>query len=115
MARSTQQVVEDHITALNSGDIDRIMADYADDAVALTLDGGSVGKQAIRAVFAGLLQNMPNIEFTTGAVAVEGDMLLLQWSAESDTASMPEGVDTFIVRDDKIQQQTGWFKVVPKG
>ena len=114
MARSTQQVVEDHMSALNSGDIAEIMADYADDAVLLTLDGGFVGKEAIGAFFSGALQGMSNFELSTGAVAVEGDMLLVQWSAESDTVSIPEGVDTFIVRDDKIQRQTGWAKMVPK-
>ena len=41
-------------------------------------------------------------------------MLLLKWSAESDVAKMPQGVDTFIIRDDKIQRQTMWFTAVPK-
>ena len=114
MARSTQQVVEDHVMALVSGDIARIMEDYADDAVLLMLDGGFVGKQAIGAFFESALQGMPNIQFSTGAVAVEGDTLIVQWSAESDTVSIPEAVDTFIVRDDKIQRQTAWTKMVPK-
>lgn len=114
MARSTQQVVEDHILALNSGDIAKIMADYADDAVLLMLDGGYVGREAIGAFFEGALRGMPNLELSTGAAAVEGDMLLVQWSAESDTVSIPEGVDTFIVREDRIQRHTGWVKMVPK-
>lgn len=46
---------------------------------------------------------------------MEGDMLLLEWSAESDVAEMPHGVDTFIIQDDRIQRQTMWFTVVPKG
>jgi ketosteroid isomerase-like protein len=114
MARSTEQVVQDHIMALIGGDMVKLMADYADDAVLLTLDGGFVGKAAIQAFFEGTLKGMPNLEFSPGQTAVEGDTLLVTWSAESETVSIPQGVDTFVVRDDKIQRQTAWSPVVPK-
>jgi len=100
--------------ALASGDMAGLMADYADDAVVLTLDGAHVGKEAIRAFFEELFESMPNLEFSLGQVAVEGDTLLVHWSAESDTVSIPEGVDTFVVRDDRIQRQTAWTKILPK-
>ena len=35
MARTTQEVFEHHVAALVSGDMDELMADYADDAVLL--------------------------------------------------------------------------------
>jgi len=114
MARSTQKVFEDHLAALLSGDAPKLMEDYADDAIVLTLDGTFVGKDAIQAFFESQLRNMPNFQASLGAFAVEGDTLLVQWSGESDTASIPEAVDTFVIRDDRIQRQTGWFKVVPK-
>ena len=114
MARSTQNVFEDHVAALLSGDVTKLMADYADDAIVLTLDGSFVGKQAIQVFFEGMLRSMPNFQASLGAMAVEGDTLLVQWSGESDTTSIPEAVDTFVIRDDRIQRQTGWFKVVPK-
>ena len=115
MARSTQQVFEDHGAALASADIPALMADYADDAVLLIFDGSFVGTEAIQAYFEGALKGMPNLEFTTGRIAVEGDTLIVEWSAESDTVSIPEAVDTFIIREDKIQRQTAWFKMIPKG
>ena len=115
MARSTEQVYEQHGMALGSADISKLMADYADDAVLLTFDGSFVGKEAIRAFFEGALQGMPGLALSTARLAVEGDTLLAEWSAESDTVSIPEGVDTFIIRDDKIQRQTAWFKMIPKG
>jgi hypothetical protein len=91
------------------------MADYADDSVLLIFDGSFVGIQAIQAYFEGALSGMPNIEFSAGRVAEEGDTLMVEWSAESDTVSIPEAVDTFIIRDDKIRRQTAWFKMIPKG
>jgi uncharacterized protein (TIGR02246 family) len=114
MARSTEQVFQDHMAALASADMTKLMADYADDAVLLLLDGSFVGKEAIQAFFEGALQGMPNLEFSSGGVAVEGDTLLVRWSAESDTVSIPEAVDTFVIRDDRIQRQTAWTKMVPK-
>jgi len=113
MARSTKQVFDNHMAALESGDIAKLMADYADDAILITPDGALVGKPAIQAAFEGMVQGSPNLKFTSQDI-VEGDTLLTIWSAESDTATMPQGVDTFVIRDDKIQRQTAWFVVHPK-
>jgi ketosteroid isomerase-like protein len=113
MARSTKQVFDDHMAALESGDISKVMADYADDAILILPDGAVVGKPAIQAAFENMIQGSPNIKFTSQDI-VEGDTLLTIWSAESDTATMPQGVDTFVIRDGKIQRQTAWFVVNPK-
>jgi ketosteroid isomerase-like protein len=116
MARSTRQVFDDHVAALESADMPKLIADYADDALLLIFDGSFVGTEAIKAYFEGALQAMPNLVFSLGGrVAVEGDTLLVEWSAESDTVSIPEAVDTLIIRDDKIQRQTAWVKMIPKG
>jgi ketosteroid isomerase-like protein len=101
------------MAALESGDIAKIMADYADDAILIVPDGAVVGKPAIQAGFENMIQGSPNIRFTSQEI-VEGDTLLTIWSAECDTATFPQGVDTFVIRDDKIQRQTAWFVVKPK-
>jgi hypothetical protein len=41
-------------------------------------------------------------------------MLLLRWSAESDTGTITDAVDTLVVKDDKIWRQTTSFTIVPK-
>ena len=51
MARSTEQVLNDHLRAISTGDFPALMADYADDAVLMTMDGANVGKEAIGAYF----------------------------------------------------------------
>jgi len=80
MARSTQKVLEDHGMALASGDMDKLLADYAEDAIILTLDGSFVGKEAIRAFFEGSAASMPNLKITPGGLAVEGDTLVVYLS-----------------------------------
>ncbi len=114
MARTTQQVFDDHEAAFQSGDMAQLMADYADDAVMLLLDNVAVGKEAIQALFESLFKGFPGLKVSFEKTAVEDDIFLLQWSGDSDVATLPHGVATFIIQNDKIQRQTEWFVVVPK-
>ena len=114
MARSTQQVFDHHREAFEPFNLEELMADYADDAILLTLDGAFVGKEAIRGFFGGISENHPNLKISFEKTAVEDDIFLLQWSGESDVATFPRGTAAFIIRDDKIQRQAEWFTVVPK-
>ena len=114
MARTTQEVFDNHQAAFESGDMARLMADYADDAVMLLLDGVGVGKEAIQAIFESLFKGFPGLKVSFDKTAVEGDLFLLQYSGDSDVATIPHGAATFIIQDDKIQRQTEWFVVVPK-
>lgn len=115
MVRSAQQVFDEHMAALASGQADAIARDYAADAVLMTADGAMVGREAIRAAFAGFLKALPNMRFGEAKTVVEGDTVLVCWSGECDTATLPHGVDTFVIRDGLIQRQTVWFAAVPKG
>jgi ketosteroid isomerase-like protein len=114
MARSTEQVYEHHMKALLGGDFVALMADYADDAVLLTMDGANVGKSAIQGFFVNALSAMPNSKLSSTGHSVHGDYVLTTWVGDSDVATVPYGVDTFVIRDDKIRLQTVWFTVVPK-
>ena len=114
MGRSTTEVFEHHKNAILKADFPEILADYANDAVLLTMDGAFVGVEAIQGFFVNLFSSQPNVRVNFKKHVVEGEVLLLEWSAESDIAVIPKGVDTFIIRDDKIQHQTMWFTMVPK-
>ena len=114
MARTTQEVFDNHKAAMQSGNMARLMADYADDAVMLLLDQSAVGKEAIQAGFANFFDTFPGLNISFDRTAVKDDIFLLQWSGESDMATFPYGVATFVIQNDKIQRQTEWFVVVPK-
>ena len=115
MARTVEQVFEHHLAALVSGDLNELLVDYADDAIMLTIDVSSDGKEAIRSFFEAQLPAFANFQVTSSEVAVEGDTLLTAWSGESDAVTVRNGVDTFIVRDGLIQRQTFWGIIEPKG
>lgn len=114
MVRTTQQVFAAHQAAFQAGDPEKLMADYAADAVLLTMDGAINGKEAIQGFFANAFKSFPNFKVSFDKTAVAGDILLLQWSGDSDVATLQHGVATFIIRDGQIQRQTEWFSVVPK-
>ena len=114
MKRTTQELIEHHMEVLVAGNMDELLADYADDAVIMALDGTSVGIDAIRDLFQNILDTMPNLKVTTRNLRAYDDLVLQDWSADCDTVSITDGADTYVIRDDKIVRQTGWFKVVPK-
>jgi hypothetical protein len=78
------------------------------------LDNVAVGKGAIQALYMSLIGGFPGLKVSFDKTAVEGDLFLLQYSGDSDVATIPHGVATFIIQDDKIHRQTEWFIAVPK-
>ena len=114
MARTTQQVFDNHEAAFQSRDMARLMADYAEDAVMLLLDNVAIGTEAIEALYRTLIGSFPGLELSFDKTAMEGDLLILEYSGDSDVATIPHGVSTFIIQDNKIQRQTEWFVSIPK-
>lgn len=114
MTRTSEEIYENHKDSILKGDLPRLFADYADDAILLTMDGTYVGKDAIQSWFQGIFESHPNTKFNFEKVVVEGDTVLLQWSGESDLATFPHGVATFIIREGMIKRQTEWFIIIPK-
>ena len=55
MARTPEEVFGHHVEALGAGDLDEIVADYAEDGVLITPAGALHGKDGIRAAFTQLL------------------------------------------------------------
>ena len=114
MTRTSEEIYENHKDSLLKGDFPRFFADYADDAILLTMDGTYVGKDAIQSWYQGIIESQPNLRVVFEKVVIEGDTVFLQWSGESDMATFPHGVATFIIREGMIQRQTEWFILIPK-
>jgi ketosteroid isomerase-like protein len=117
MPRTMTEILEHHNRAVLSNDHAEMIADYTDDAILITLRGTFVGKKAIGQELQRLIRDMPNmrgVDSPTNAMIVEGDSLLLRWSAESDTGTITDAVDTIVLKGDKIWRQTTSFAIVPK-
>ncbi|HTT00019.1 MAG TPA: nuclear transport factor 2 family protein [Streptosporangiaceae bacterium] len=106
MTRTPEEVFQHHAEALGAGDLDEIVADYADDAVFITPAGVLRGKDGIRAAFTQLLADVPDAAWELRTQIYEDDVLLLEWAADADKTRVEDGIDTFIFRDGLIRLQT---------
>ena len=69
MARTTEQVFQDHMDALARGDPSALMADYDDDSVLMTMDAILVGREAILGFFAASQTATPNARMESARCA----------------------------------------------
>jgi len=106
MVRTPEEVFAHHAEALVAGDLDEIVADYADDAVFITPAGVLRGEDGIRAGFTQLLADVPNAAWEVPTQIYEGDVLFIEWTADAEKTRVEDGIDTFIFRDGQIRLQT---------
>jgi hypothetical protein len=115
MTRTPQEVFDHHGKALGAGDLDEIVVDYADDSVLITAAGVARGTDGIREAFAKLLGDLPNAAWDLKTQIFDGDVLFLEWAADSAVNRVDDGVDTFVFRDGMIWAQTVRYTPRPRG
>jgi ketosteroid isomerase-like protein len=106
MTRTPEEVFQHHAQALGAGDLDEIVADYADDAVFISPAGPKHGKDGVRAAFTQLLADVPNADWSLKTQIYEDDILFLEWAADAGATRVDDGIDTFVFRDGLIKVQT---------
>jgi ketosteroid isomerase-like protein len=106
MSRTPQEIFQHHAEALGAGDLDGIVADYADDAVFITPAGAKYGLDGVREAFTQLLADVPDAAWELRTQIYEGDVLFLEWAADAAATRVEDGIDTFVFRDGLIQVQT---------
>ena len=115
MARTPQEVFAHHVEALGAGDLEEIVADYAEDAVLITPAGVRRGLGGIRTAFTQLLSDVPNADWTLKTQIYEGDVLFLEWAADAGATFADDGIDTFVFRDGLIRVQTVRYTLQHRG
>lgn len=116
MSSTTQEILDRHMEAFLAGDLDAVMADYADDAVMISPNGTRTGAAEIREAFAGLFAGLfapGNYTFHTDQAVAIGDVAYVRWHAECPGVTVPIGSDTLVVRDGLIVAQTVALMVTP--
>ncbi|MET8771400.1 nuclear transport factor 2 family protein [Streptomyces sp. NPDC004658] len=104
--RHPQEIFADHGARLGTGDLDRVAANYAEDAVFVTPSGTLHGREGVKEAIGRLLSDLPDADWELRP-QFAGDILFLEWSAVSPTGRrVDDGVDTFVFRDGFIQAQT---------
>ena len=109
--RDARQVFDDHWNAILSGDMDRILADYAPDAVFVQPGAVARGHAGIQGVFDGIGGNVGEMSFSQDSLTVGDSMVLLKWSGRGAGGRSASGVDSFYIEDGFIQYQTLSYSV----
>jgi predicted SnoaL-like aldol condensation-catalyzing enzyme len=113
-ARTPQEVFQHHAEMLIAGDLEGIVSDYSDDAVFITPAGVQRGKDGVRAGFTKLLEDVPSAAWDVPTQIFEGDVLFIEWNAESEKTRVEDGIDTFVFRDGRIRVQTVRYTLLQK-
>jgi ketosteroid isomerase-like protein len=113
MARTPQEIFGHHAQALIAGDLDEIVADYADDSVYITPSGRYRGPDEIRQAYAEFLAALPDAKLDVPRQIFEGDVLYLEWTAEARGVRVTDGTDTFVFGPDTIRVHTLHYSTEP--
>ena len=113
---SPQQVVDEHLDALNACDWNRLMAQYPPEVRIILPDGAeSVGRKAVGDLFAGFCKSreeggLKGMTFTTlSTFTVEGTVNV-QWVANADFLAEPyKGADAYVTKDGFMYAQVTTF------
>jgi len=121
-----EEIVQRHISA--GGDLDKLIGDYADDAVVMQQGRVLQGKAAIRAFYANMFGQRPTggaasapppppnggaggpPKMTVDKIWQEGDVGFVKWHMGPVKAT-----EEFLVRDGKIQVQSVFMRGAPPG
>ena len=114
--QSPQQVVDEHLDALNDCDWDRLMAQYPPE-VQIHLPKGDfkIGRQEIGKMFAQFCTSrqaggLKGLKFTTLHTFTVNDTVNVQWVANADFLAEPyKGADAYVTKDGFMYAQVTTF------
>jgi hypothetical protein len=113
---SPQQVVDEHLDALNKCNWDRLMAQYPPEVLIVVADGASFrGREAVGDLFAGFCKTkadggLNGLQFKTlSTFTVEGTLNVI-WEANADFLAEPyKGADAYVTKDGFMYAQVTTF------
>lgn len=113
-ARTTEAVFADHLELAQRGDRETdIVRNFAADCVLLTSYGTFTGHMGVRDAAALLERQLGRTRYTYRTRLCHGEVAFLEWSAESDRASVRNGADTFLIRGGLVRTATIHYTVTP--
>ncbi len=112
-SRSTEEVFLDHLERAQRGDVEGdIQRNFSSDCVLLTTYGTFRGHGGIREA-ARLLERQlgPDARYEYRTQTWDGEVAFLEWTADTARATVPDGADSFLIRDGKILAVTIHYSV----
>lgn len=115
MMRTVKEIWEHHKVAFDNADLEELMLDYAEDSVYVTTNKSLVGKSKIRELYKNHFASLEE-DSSSSIISekIEGEIVFFEWTADSPSINISDGVDTFVIRDGFIVAQTMRATVVNK-
>ena len=109
-------VLDHHLEAFASQDLEETMVDYTDDSIVITNMGVFRGLGEIEELFTGLFEEFSQAGTTLEVddTITEGDFAYLLWHAETPDNVYEFCTDTFYIPDETIEFQTFAGHIKPK-
>ncbi len=104
--RTALEVWNDHLAAIQSGNIALIACDYAEDATVVMPGTVISGKANVLAAFEAFAQLLGGQLPSITSVTASGQVVLVDYTLDSPHVVVPLGVDTFVVKEGLIRYQT---------
>ncbi|NNF72487.1 MAG: nuclear transport factor 2 family protein [Rhodobacteraceae bacterium] len=111
-----KEILDRHNAAFGAGDVEAMLADYAEDAVFITPMGVFRGHDEIGTFFEGVLAEFakPGAMFEVLQTEFDDNVAYFAWRAETADNVYEIGGDTLVIADGKIATQTLTLKAAPK-
>jgi ketosteroid isomerase-like protein len=113
---TAQQFADARLAAFGAGDLDALMAQYAEDAMLFTASGVLQGRDQIRPVLAAALADFaqPGTSFAVQGAIAQGNTVAFVWSAETPTTHYRLGVESYVLAEGKAVYQTLILDAAPR-
>lgn len=97
-----------HLNSFMSNDLQALMLDYSDKSVLITQDATYNGLNEIKEFFTNLMIHFPKQQskFELDKMIVKNELGFIVWHANTPSLIVSLGTDTFVIKDEKIFQQT---------
>ncbi len=109
--RTAQEVFDHHWDAVMAGDMDRLLSDYADDALFVRPGKTAQGHAEITRFFEEIGGALDGFAIEQVSVTTSEPIVMLEWRGSHADGRSASGTDTFVIEDDKIRHQSLAFGV----
>ena len=109
--RTAQEVFDHHWDAVMAGDMDRLLSDYADDALFVRPGQVAQGHAEITEFFMDIGGALDGFSIEQVSVTTAEPIVVLEWRGSHDDGRSASGTDSFVITGDKIRLQTLVFSV----
>lgn len=113
--RTTDEVLRSHLELAQKGDLDSDIArNFAADCVLMTTYGNFRGHAGVREAARLLARQMGEGHYEYLRQEWHEELAFLEWTADTARASIPDGADSYWIRNGRIRAMTIHYSVRTK-